>query len=168
MAYAGREAGPEPFWRRLLLEQRSGLTGKYTKIYEKDERIDRVARRMVETMYRRAAVSRICYNALVSPAREESERLLMDWEDALSLVVRQYHSEKPLKWASYDKGGTNSPSKTISRSPHVTPGSPTNAISFGETPLSASAVSTPTSLGSSMPSPSLKVSGDEYYLGQST
>ena len=89
VAYAGTAAGPEPFWRRLLLEQRAGLGGRYTDIYEKDERVDRAAKQMARTLHGRVAASRIRYEAVIGPVKEESERMMMDWEDSLSLVVER-------------------------------------------------------------------------------
>jgi hypothetical protein len=104
----GECAAPEPFWRRLLIEQRLGIDGPYTKIDRKDQKIDKVARDLGSHTWQKMLIRRAMIRKVVDSRRCQQESECMLFEDALAIRARQLerlqHFEEDTK-AKYDRMG---------------------------------------------------------------
>ncbi len=89
VCYWGEEAGEEPFWRRLQIEERSGTVGKYTLANRKDNRIDKIAVRLAYGLKVRLQCALSAKEAIIAPVRQSAEIDNMNYEDALSCGMRQ-------------------------------------------------------------------------------
>ena len=72
IAYSGTTAGGEPFWRRLAHEKRHGIKGEYTRIDDKDKRIDKVGKTLMYVLHSRTRASQLRRDAMVAPTRRKS------------------------------------------------------------------------------------------------
>ncbi len=89
ICYWGDEAGQEPFWRRLQLEEHGGIIGKYTLANRKDNRIEKTAKTLAYGLHVRLLCAHSAKEAIVAPVRQKLEIDCMNWEDALSISMRQ-------------------------------------------------------------------------------
>lgn len=90
----GTEAGPEPFWRRLLYEQRLGIEGKYTKLNKLDDRVDRAAKTFYKILRCNAVRRKFIIRDVWEAHRLRTDREMMGWEDALAVANRQEFRRK--------------------------------------------------------------------------